>query len=301
MNSGSLVPALPVNHAKPQAIYDHVVSAAGCSSASNPLTCLRGVSYDTFLAAANSVPGIFSYTSLDLSYLPRPDPHDTFYSVSPEVAVANGNFAKVPVIVGDQEDEGTLFSLVTSNISTTAELVTYLQSYFPLATQAQIEGLVATYPDSASAGSPFNTGALNELYPEFKRLSAILGDLTFTLTRRAYLNSIASSVPAWSYLGSYLYGTPILGTFHGSDLLEIFFDIPNPLPSSSILTYYVSFINNLNPNSYLTLSTLVNWPQWTTGSPKVLNFQALLNQVISDDFRSDSYNSLSSIVGSLRV
>jgi triacylglycerol lipase len=88
--------------------------------------------------------------------------------------------------------------------------------------------LVATYPDDASDGSPFRTLFLNNWYPQYKRIAAILGDLTFTLTRRAFLNTVATSVPSWSYLASYDYGTPVLGSFHGGDILQVFYGIlPN--------------------------------------------------------------------------
>lgn len=67
MDSGSVIPAEPVDGVKAQAVYDEVVSVAGCSSSSDTLACLRGLPYETFLNAANSVPGIFSYNSLSLT------------------------------------------------------------------------------------------------------------------------------------------------------------------------------------------------------------------------------------------
>lgn len=153
MDSGSIVPANPVDAPRAQAVYDSVVSAAGCSSSADTLNCLRGLSYEKYLDAANSVPGIFGYNGIALSYLPRPD--GTVLPASPEVLAANGQYAPIPFIVGDQQDEGTLFSLSQNNISTSDELVTYLNSIvFQDATRAQVQGLVDTYPDNAAAGSP---------------------------------------------------------------------------------------------------------------------------------------------------
>ena len=94
--------------------------------------------------------------------------------------------------------------------------------FFQSASDAQLTGLVATYQDISTDGSPFRTGLLNNWYPQFKRLAAILGDLTFTLTRRVFLNEVSDTVPTWSYLASYDYGTPILGSFHGGDILQVF-------------------------------------------------------------------------------
>lgn len=298
MDSGSIVPAQPVDHPKAQAIYNSVVSAAGCSTAADTLACLRALPYTVLHNAMNSVPGIFSYRSLDLSYLPRPDPSDNFFPTSPDVAVANGDFTKVPVIIGDQEDEGTLFSLTQANITTTDQLTQYITSYFPDATRAQIASLVATYPDDPAAGSPFNTGSLNEIYPQFKRLAAILGDLTFTLTRRGYLSRVSSQVPSWSYLSSYLHGTPILGTFHASDLLEAYFNLPSVTAATSIQTFYISFINSLDPNI---IPQLLPWPRYDTLTQSLYNFQAATNVIIQDNFRQSSYEALRSNQPSLKI
>jgi triacylglycerol lipase len=299
MDSGSLVPADPVDCPKGQVVYDTVVANAGCSSAASTLDCLRSLDYESFLSAANSVPGLLSYSSIALSYVPRPD--GTALTASPDVLISEGKYAAVPFIIGDQEDEGTLFALFQSNISTTAEIVTYLSTYlFHDATTAQIEALVATYPNDIWDGSPFGTFLLNEWYPQFKRLAAILGDLTFTLTRRAFLNlatAVNPTVPSWSYLASYDYGTPILGTFHGSDLLQVFYGILDNYASQSIHSYYFSFVYNLDPN---TGSPYMDWPQWSTNQ-ELMQFYATYGTLLADDFRSDSYDWIAANVGSCHI
>ena len=288
MNSGSIVPADPVDSVKGQTVYDTVVENSGCANAADTLECLREVDYEVFLNATNSVCGLLSYCSAALSYLPRPD--GTVLTQSPEILVKAGKYAPVPFIVGDQEDEGTLFALFQSNITTIDELVEYLGTYyFSGATQEQIEELVAAYSDIAVDGSPFRTGVLNNWYPQFKRLAALLGDLVFTLTRRGFLSSANSAtphVPSWSYLSSYDYGTPILGTFHGSDLLQVFFGILPNYASGAFHAYYISFVNSLDPN---TDNNYTYWPQWS-GSNQLLNMYPTYSTFITDDFRSDAYN-----------
>jgi carboxylesterase type B len=291
MDSGSVVPALEVSNPKPQAIYDTVVRSAGCSGSSDTLACLRSKDYSTFLNAVNSLPGILSYQSLNLAYLPRPDPNDNFFPVSPEEAALNPTdlgVARVPIIIGDQEDEGTLFSLFISNVTSGEKLTDYFYSYFPNADRSKVKGLVDLYPADPSAGSPFRTGLLNELYPNFKRNAAVLGDSTFTLTRRGYLASVAGTVPSWSYLSSAFYGTPILGTFHATDLLSIYYGVLANV-QKSILGYYISFFNELDPNA---LNTGTNWPQWKNETRKLLSIKATGNGVLTDDFRQKQYEYL---------
>jgi carboxylesterase type B len=299
MNSGSVIPADPVDCARAQEVYDTVVAAAGCSSAANSLECLREADYDTFLGAANSVPALLSYTSVALSYLPRPD--GTVFTASPDVLWREGKYAQVPIIVGDQEDEGTLFALFQSNITTTDELVDYLLTiFFHDANQTVIEDLVALYSDISTDGSPFRTGLLNNWYPEFKRLAAILGDLTFTLTRRATLEiatTVTPDLPAWSYLSSYDYLTPIMGTFHGSDILQVFFGILPNYASASFHAYYISFVNNLDPNVG---NDYPNWPQWKENQ-QLLNMYPMYSQLITDDFRSDIVDFLVANIDSFHI
>ena len=289
MNSGSIVPADPVDCPKGQATYDTVVAAAGCKGASDTLACLRGVDYTKFLQAANSVPGVLSYHSVALQYLPRPD--GKTLPMSPDMLVVTNQYAAVPMIIGDQEDEGTLFALFQPNITSTSKLVGYLNDlFFNRASKAQLEGLVNTYPASITAGSPFRTSIFNELYPGFKRLAAILGDLVFTLTRRVFLEvatTVNPKVPAWSYLASYDYGTPILGTFHGSDLLQVFYGILPNYASRSIHTYYINFVHNLDPNVGVT--KYAKWPKWSEGR-KLVQFFNDKSALLDDNFRSESYD-----------
>jgi carboxylesterase type B len=299
MNSGSIVPTTPVDSPKAQEVYDLVVSKANCSSAPDTLACLRSADYTTFLNAANSVPGILSYSTVSLSYLPRPD--GTAITQSPDLLVAAGKYAKVPFIVGDQEDEGTLFGLFTTNLTTTNDVSKYLSDvFFPETSTAIIDKFVATYQTTIEDGSPFRTLLLNNWYPQFKRISAILGDITFTLTRRVFLEShtkVNPDVPSWSYLGTYDYGTPVLGTFHGSDLLQVFYGILPNGASRTIRGYYYNFVYDMDPNKGIKLD---KWPQWKE-SRMLQTFMPFANSLQKDDFRSDSFAVLRDNIGALYI
>ncbi|KJX94251.1 lipase like protein [Zymoseptoria brevis] len=308
MNSGSIIPATDSKSPKAQAVYDTVVAKAGCSGSADTLACLRKLSQQDFQRAVTSVPGIFDYQSLNLEYLPRPDSSSSFFSESPEAAIQAGRFAKVPVIVGDQEDEGTLFSLVQSNITTNQQLINYFASYFPANPNAvaDVTGLAANYPDQPllgqPAGSPFRTGPLNSIYPQFKRIAAILGDITFTLTRRAYLDIITKQgVKAHSYLSTFAYGTPVLGTFHASDILKAFGMAATDQQAKTFQNYYVSFVTKQDPNALGTSAPLIDWPEWNNGTTQLLEIGALGNGIMKDDFRQSAYNYLVSRTESFRV
>lgn len=242
---------------------------------------------------SSQVPAFLGYNSIALSYLPRPD--GVVLTDSPERLSKKGKFAKVPFIIGDQEDEGTAFSLFQFSLKTTDDVQDYLSTvYFRNASQSQISQLLDTYPDVSSAGSPFDSGDKNNIYPQFKRLAAILGDLVFTLTRRLFLSHSLDAhpdVPSWSYLASYDKGLAILGTYHGSDITRVIIGATSVLGATqSIRSYYISFVYHLDPNKGTQKQDL--WPQWAE-KRQLMEFTGGLfakNQLITDDFRSKSYD-----------
>lgn len=281
MNSGSIIPADNVDVPKAQAVYDKVVETAGCEEADDTLGCLRELEFTDFLRAGNSVPAIISFSSVALSYLPRPD--GTALPDTPDKLITNGNYAAVPFLIGDPEDEGTLFSIFQPNLTSTDDVVEYLGNlYFPNMATEEIEGLVDTYSDKVTAGSPFRTGIFNELYPGFKRLAAILGDLVFTLTRRVFLEVATEAnadVPSWSYMWSRGYGTPVLGSYHGQELGDIMDG------TDDMHIYYANFVTNLDPNKGE--GELMKWPLWKE-ERKLMWFAKGRTEIIADDFRKES-------------
>lgn len=73
---------------------------------------------------ATSIPASTSYQSIALAYTPRSI--GKALKASSDTLPRTRKFAKVPFIIGDQEDEGTIFSLAQNNITTTSQLVDYI-------------------------------------------------------------------------------------------------------------------------------------------------------------------------------
>ncbi|TXT05077.1 hypothetical protein VHUM_03897 [Vanrija humicola] len=310
MNSGSVVPAQAVDSPKAQAIYDRVVSQTSCAGKPNTLNCLRALPLAEFMKATNSVPSILSFNSVALSYPPRPD--GKYLTQSTHILARQGKYAAVPMINGNQEDEGTLFSLFQANISGSTDGITnYLQErFFTTADKAVVTSYVNTYSQYIWDGSPFGTGVFNEWYIGYKRLAAILGDMTFTLARRVHLTITKTTnpdVPAWSYLASYFFGTAIVGTFHGSDLNSVHFGVGlGQNGVKGIQSYYANFVYNLDPNnaeggtsqaSKLTF----NWPQYNTNSRTMIKWNLLNWETLTDNFRSKSYDVLNANIAAFAI
>lgn len=303
MNSGSFIPTKPLSSDKGQAVYDRVVEASQCSGAENSLECLRELSYGDFLNAANSVPNMMSYTSLALSYLPRPDGYTL--TDSPDALMRENKYVSVPMIIGDVEDEGTLFAIFQPNLTSTKRLADYFHEYyFEDVAVEQLTELIETYGSGIEAveqGSPFRTGLSNEIFPGFKQRAAIIGDLIFNIPRRMFLtasNNHHGSMPSWSYISSSGQGTPILGTFHGSDALLVFSGPKDEYATKSMRSYFINFLYSLDPNEEKE-TWLPDWPRWSQGHQLAQVF-AERSGLLADNFRNDSYNWVAENVNSLR-
>lgn len=276
MESGSPIPVGDITNGQPY--FDAIVSQTGCDSAGDKLECLRGLPYNALSDAINASPGIFAYQSLVLAWLPRAD--GVFLTDNPQALVAQGKVANVPMINGDCDDEGTLFSLSSLNITTNDELQGYIQSiWLPKASSNDINQLMALYPQDITQGSPFDTGILNALTPQFKRISAFMGDAVFQAPRRYFLDARSGQQNIWSYVSKRLKALPALGSAHASDILNVYAD-------GDMTDYLVRFVANLDPNG----NTGISWPQYTTAAPNMMTFLdgSIPLEITQDMYRKDA-------------
>ncbi|RDX42816.1 carotenoid ester lipase precursor [Lentinus brumalis] len=257
MNSGSSSPTGDI--AEVQHTYDFVVEQVGCSNATDTLACLRTVPADSLVAAANNTGSVTGFKGLAGSpYLPRGD--GVFIAQPPQQLAVHGTAANVPFIIGDTQDEGTLFCLSNLNVTTESELASYLQAFwFPGASSSDIENILKLYPADPAAGSPYNTGLLNAFTPEFKRIAAIGGDF-FHASRRNVLERLSSTHTAYNFLSArnFISG---LGYTHGTDLINAF-------GPGDMTDYFIRFVRHLDPNG----GSALHWPTYNTSSRLTLQF-----------------------------
>ncbi|KAI0794097.1 carotenoid ester lipase precursor [Fomes fomentarius] len=258
MNSGGPPPTGDITEV--QDTYDFVVKEVGCSTATDTLACLRTVSVDKLLAAANQTPTVISFAGLNTPYMPRAD--GTLISTPPQQLALQGNLASVPFIIGDVKDEGTLFSLGSMNITTDDQFSQYVsQNWFPGSTVSDLSNLLSLYPSSPAAGSPFDTGSDNAFTPEYKRIAALQGDWIFQGPRRLLLDRYSVRGNAYSFL-SERGDFPGVGDGHGSDLFIAY-------GPGDMTEYFVRFANDLNPSP----KSGVQWPKYDSLARQSLSFQ----------------------------
>ncbi|KAJ7305572.1 Alpha/Beta hydrolase protein [Mycena albidolilacea] len=224
--------------------YDGLVAANNCTAASDTLDCLRRVPFDAFMATINKTPDLFSYRSLSLVWRPRVD--GDLVLQDPLTSVSQGAYAKIPALVGNDDDEGTIFSFSAPNVTTDAEFLEYVHSnYLPTSTPEEIARIGTFYPEDPTKGAPFDTGTAYQVTPEYKRLSAFLSDFGFFAPRRFFLEHISRTQDAWSWL--YKRGKDTeLGAYHGIDL-PFWFNGNAGEPTTGV-DALINFINTLDPN-----------------------------------------------------
>ncbi|KAH9889020.1 carotenoid ester lipase precursor [Cubamyces lactineus] len=240
MESGTVQPVASITTLQPT--FDAIASAVGCTPGSaHVLDCLRTVPADAIKTAMIDQSSVFGYTGLNVPWSPRVD--GAFFKENSAQLVLKGEIADVPVVVGDCEDEGTLFSIPSLNITTDAELAHFLKTNFlSNAPPSALARVLSLYPADPAAGSPFGTGAAYNFTREYKRLAAFQGDLVFQGMRRFFLAHRArwSAQPAWSFMFAKNRVTG-MGSPHSADLADVY-------GGGDLTDFLIRFVNTLDPN-----------------------------------------------------
>lgn len=265
MQSGTSTPIGHITDEKPQKMFNRFAGMAGCGGLDDAetMSCLRGKPIDTLISAQNSysINERFGFTDMMLGFSPHAD--GSFLSDTTKNLMDAGKIAPIPFIAGNQEDEGTLFGILYDS-QNEDEFQEFLSSNLPNATDSDKETLSELYPQDPAEGSPFRTGFLNQATPQFKRVSALFGDLVFQQGRRDLLSQ--SNVDRWNYHSTALHNmVPILGTFHANDLVwQWNLDLG---PYRAYQDYFIAFANTLNPNTGISLP---KWPKYTKKGKETL-------------------------------
>ena len=190
-------------------------SALGCSGASL-LTCLRGKSTSDVLDAVPSYNagttasnGVYWFPVVDGYIIPK----------DPVQSIIAGSFTKVPLLIGNNADEGTLF-LFSAPPTDEASFQALEEAEYP----GEGAAIVAKYPASAYSGSYFLAAA------------QALTDSQFLCPARRVARAVtAGGAPVYRYDFTHALSVivPNLGAFHGSELVFVF---GNPIPSIASLS-----------------------------------------------------------------
>ena len=195
-----------------QSHFDNLASLAGCGGDPDKLSCLRGLPYETLNRAINS--------SEDLTQRWHPVVDGDIIPSRPTEMLAKGLFNKVPVIVGANSDEGSMFgpreidseedfyNHLIHNTSFQHRTGKLLQPPF-FAAKIPIDfakKVLVEYPDVPELGIPGVPTLAHDFRPtprfggQFRRSSAYYGDAIFIAPRRRTCEIWAENgLSAWCY------------------------------------------------------------------------------------------------------
>ncbi|EGG06827.1 putative carotenoid ester lipase precursor [Melampsora larici-populina 98AG31] len=295
--SGSPISAGRLADGSGQSVYDTIVKDSGCAGTPNTLECLRSADYTKLTTAMAKMPESVPGYPFILTFFPRID--DKFLTSSMEDALSSGKVAKVSIISGAEDDEGTGFGiLLGTKLNLPDDLSNKLKHLMPAMTAPQLDKLLTLYhSDDVTQGSPFNTGYFNVLSPFYKQFSAIMGDVVFQAPRRLLTRSTQAVMPSYGYIDRGSKSLPYLGSAHASELTAVFGQMPGPR-TNDFQSRWISFVNALDPNS----AGLPRWERYGSGGGQVLEFKDLGSSgTIPDDFRADGTNFVIENMKALRI
>jgi acetylcholinesterase len=251
--------------------YDLVVQNTGCDGTSDTLSCLRALDISTIQVAnvLSPFPGAPSQPVPLWYFLPVVD--GTFITGQLYDSFQDGAIVKVPLLVGDDTNEGTDFAY---NASTPEEVSLFMKANYPGLNIKQLEAINDVYPLMAPV-------ALHAAY--FPSASAAYGESTFTCPGNhmaAGMAAYLSPGQVWNYHWNVQEPDETslgLGVVHTSETTAIFgygysANAPSFAPDSLnapmvpiTMDYFISFVTTLNPNTRKNAAA-PTWRGWGTGA-----------------------------------
>jgi para-nitrobenzyl esterase len=237
----------------------------GCDSAADPLACMRSKSAEQVLNTLKAGPALLSRFEGDVTYGPNVDGY--VLTDSPLNVMRAGRHNNVPIIIGTNKNEGTIF-ITNIPLGSEAAYRNAVRRFFPPTISAQV---LARYPAS-DYDSPRDA------------LDAIISDVAFICPARLTSGVLAANRSrVYVYHFTHTMNSLFLrsfGAFHGLELMFIFdtFGIFRTTAneealSDSIQTYWTNFAKNGDPNG----GGLAAWPVYTSEGDKHLNLDVSIN------------------------
>ncbi|KAH8831368.1 Alpha/Beta hydrolase protein [Flagelloscypha sp. PMI_526] len=262
--------------------FDLFTSAAGCGDFQNQMACLRALNTSVLQAANIAHPYDGRTGNPRFYYTPTIDGNlvqDHLYTLFQQ-----GKFISVPLLLGDDDDEGSYFA---DNVSTPEGVITFLANNYPQLSSDDATNITALYP----LMPPVPNHA--EYFPS---ASAAYGEGTFTCPSNFIASKLSDSgSPVWNYRFSVIQAdneAAGLGVPHTTEVVAIFGPAYVPNGNSTtfattnapmvpiLMNYWISFIRSLDPNQHKYPGT-PEWEEFDSENKKRIKF-------VLNDTRMDS-------------
>lgn len=164
-----------------QGMYNNLTASVGCSNSSDTLQCLRDVPYEKI--APYGYQGLEWFHVIDGGIVPR-------YS---QESVTTGKFARIPLILGTNTDEGFGVNGVNTDEQAVEQLLTSKRWNV---NETEARRLLELYPNIPALGEPYGWGnrTFSENGLQYKRYQSIATDLTMYAPRRLLAEQMSKHV-----------------------------------------------------------------------------------------------------------
>lgn len=254
-----------------QFAYDNLTIRTGCANSADSLGCLRSLDVATLQEQNFNIP--FPGASIPPLYMYGPTIDGDLVPDYTYRLFEQGRFLKMPVIFGDDTNEGTIF--VPRSTSSVAEADTFIQAQFPFVKPHQLSIINDMYMSNVSETSPYPDAGLywrsaSNAYGEIRYIcpgiylsSAYSRDEGFSRSNWNYHYAVED--PAQVQAG---YGVPhtvevsaIWGLEYVSSTPPTSYFTTNAAIVPVMQAYWTSFIRTFNPNTYRYPGSPV-WMPW---------------------------------------
>ena len=257
------------------------------------LACLR--SKDTAALQASDVATAFPGTSgaAEWYFLPVVDGNftaDYLYNLFEQ-----GKFVPVPVVVGDDTDEGTGFTI---NATNSKQFLHFIKDNYPKLSEADLQTINETYPQNGFGHFPDHAAY-------FAATESAYGEATFICPGIEVSNALSqynNPAQVWNYRYNVEDKATVAAGFgvpHVSEKPAIYgpgnagacgdpcsYRTYNAPIVPIVMDYWISFILTLNPNTYKNAEAPI-WESWygADSCPQRLKFE--LNDTVMEDVPQD--------------
>jgi acetylcholinesterase len=263
-----------------QPYFDSLVAKTGCAEAADHLTCLRELPAQTLNDVFNATTPL-NVTTPGFSAVIDGE----FMTAQATELLREGKFAHVPLLLGNNFDEGTAYG--KKGLNTSDQFEAYLTGLD--LSDGTADEIASLYPDDPEVGIPASLigrpDASSEYGLQWKRAAAFAGDWQQHAGRRLLAESYADAdIPVYSYRWNvYVNGIgPILGATHFQEVAFVFYNLESPEFQNKPETFkqlsnlmsrqWVNFMHDTDPNLSQASANSTEWPLYTPSAPDNIVF-----------------------------
>ncbi|KAJ7599250.1 alpha/beta-hydrolase [Mycena floridula] len=240
--------------------YTLLGNLTGCGSGQGSFRCMQDLPFEAFWQASLVT---YSPPSGIPPYSPCKGPKGSLIEEYPAKKVIAGDFLDLPLITGTNSNEGTLLTLLATQILDIPQPPIEIET-------AIFTGFVGAQTVNGKNLSQATIGNITALFPHmepkisnsslYERAAGFLTDFAFLAPQRLFLDAtVKKKQQIWAYdFQQLLPGAPeFLGVFHSSELyyLDIgFSQVPTEKLATTFQDLYIAFVNEANPGQI--------WPKY---------------------------------------